>query len=85
MENSLVKEEKELNRKKKQRNEKCTRSFLILLLIFFKVEEGRSLIMDRTRGLFIKLLPLIEHPNKIRRTGILGVIRLFFAFFFFLL
>jgi len=40
-----------------------------------QVEEGRSLMMEKSRGLFLRLLPFIHNANKVRRTGILGVVR----------
>lgn len=39
-----------------------------------QVREGRDLLLEK-RVVFLKLLMYIQHPNKIRQRGILGVIR----------
>jgi hypothetical protein len=39
-----------------------------------QVREGRDLILEK-RVVFLKLFVYIQHPNKIRQRGILGVIR----------
>jgi len=40
-----------------------------------QIEEGRKLIMDRTRNMFVSLLSYIQHHNKVRQRGVLGMIR----------
>eukprot|EP01126_Amoeba_proteus_P048936 TRINITY_DN5684_c0_g2_i3.p1 TRINITY_DN5684_c0_g2~~TRINITY_DN5684_c0_g2_i3.p1 ORF type:complete len:341 (+),score=78.96 TRINITY_DN5684_c0_g2_i3:278-1300(+) len=40
-----------------------------------QIQEARDLLMEKSRGMFTKLLPFIVHPNLVRRRGVLGVIK----------
>eukprot|EP01121_Diplochlamys_sp_Union-15-3_P022529 TRINITY_DN9620_c0_g1_i3.p1 TRINITY_DN9620_c0_g1~~TRINITY_DN9620_c0_g1_i3.p1 ORF type:complete len:351 (-),score=58.70 TRINITY_DN9620_c0_g1_i3:46-1098(-) len=40
-----------------------------------QTEEGRKLILDKTRGILLKLLPYIHDGNVIRRRGLISALR----------
>jgi hypothetical protein len=46
-----------------------------VLINITQLNEGRDLIMDKSRNFFSTLLKYVNHPNHIRRRGIIGVIR----------
>jgi hypothetical protein len=46
-----------------------------LSLSITQIKEGRQYILDKSRGIFLALLPHLDNKHIIRRRGILGMIR----------
>jgi hypothetical protein len=40
-----------------------------------QLEEGREILMDKSKGIFKKMVNQLNHPNVIRRRGVFGTVR----------
>lgn len=46
-----------------------------LSLSIIQIKEGRQYILDKSKGIFLALLPHLDNNNIVRRRGLLGMIR----------